>query len=142
VIASLYLGNVILLILNIPFIPVWVAILKIPYSILMTIIVGLCVIGVYSIGNSVFDVIAMLGFGVLGYIFKKLDIPAAPLVLTMVLGPLMERGLRQSLEMSEGDFSIFFTRPISATLLAIAGVVMVISTFQAFRAVRGADSEV
>ncbi len=141
VIASLYVGNVILLILNIPFIPLWVAILRIPYSILTTIIVGLCVIGVYSLGNSVFDVIAMLGFGILGYVFKKLDIPSAPLVLTLVLGPLMERGLRQSLEMSEGDFAIFFTRPISATLLAIAGIVIVISTLQALRAVRGADSE-
>jgi putative tricarboxylic transport membrane protein len=125
VIASLYVGNVILLILNIPFIPVWVAILKIPYTILMTIIVGLCVIGVYSLNNSVFDVIAMLGFGILGYIFKKLDIPAAPLVLTLVLGPLMERSLRQSLEMSEGDFSIFFTRPISLMLLVVTVAMLV-----------------
>ena len=141
VIASLYVGNLILLILNIPFIPVWVAILKIPYAILMTIILGFCVIGVYSLSNSVFDIIAMLGFGLIGYLLKKLDIPAAPLVLTLVLGPLMERALRQSLEMSEGDFSIFLTRPISGTLLAIAVLVIVISTFQAFRAVRGADSE-
>lgn len=141
VIASLYVGNVILLILNIPFIPLWVAILRIPYSILMTIIVGLCVIGVYSLGNAIFDVIAMLGFGILGYVFKKLDIPSAPLVLTLVLGPLMERSLRQSLEMSQGDFSIFVTRPICVTLLATAGVVIVISSLQALRAVRGADSE-
>ncbi len=141
VIASLYVGNVILLILNIPCIPLWVAILRIPYSILMTIILGLCVIGVYSLSNSVFDIFAMLGFGVLGYLFKKIDIPTAPLVLTLVLGPMMERGLRQSLEMSEGDFSIFFTRPLSATLLVVAGVVIVISTFQALRPVRGADSE-
>ena len=107
----------------------------------MTIILGLCVIGVYSLGNSVFDIVAMLGFGILGYLFKKVDIPAAPLVLTLVLGPLMERGLRQSLEMSEGDFTIFLARPISATLLAVAAVVIVVSTFQALRPVRGADSE-
>src|SRR5215207_9481255 len=113
VIASLYVGNAILLILNIPFMPVWVAILKVPYAILTTIILGFCVIGVYSLGNSVFDVLAMLAFGILGYVFKKLDVPAAPLVLTLVLGPLMERALRQSLEMSEGDFWIFLTRPIS-----------------------------
>jgi putative tricarboxylic transport membrane protein len=142
VIASLYVGNVILLILNIPFIPVWVAILKIPYSLLITFILGFCVIGVYSLSNSVFDIIAMLGFGILGYLFKKLDIPAAPLVLTLVLGPMMERGLRQSLEMSEGDFSILFTRPISATLLVIAVTVIVISTFQALRPVKGTDAEV
>ena len=79
----------------------------------MTIILGFCVIGVYSLSNSVFDIVAMLAFGIVGYLFKKLDIPAAPLVLTLVLGPLMERALRQSLEMSEGDFSIFLTRPIS-----------------------------
>jgi putative tricarboxylic transport membrane protein len=142
VIASLYVGNVILLVLNVPFIPLWVAILKIPYSILMTVILGFCVIGVYSLSNSTFDILAMLGFGILGYLFKKLDIPAAPLVLTLVLGPLMERGLRQSLEMSEGDFSIFLSRPISATLIAVAAVVIAISTLQAFRAVRGADAEV
>ena len=141
VIASLYVGNLILLILNIPFIPVWVAILKIPYAILMTIILGFCVIGVYSLSNSVFDIVAMLAFGLIGYLFKKLDIPAAPLVLTLVLGPLMERALRQSLEMSEGDFTIFLTRPLSGTLLAIAVLVIVISTFQAFRKLRGADSE-
>jgi putative tricarboxylic transport membrane protein len=140
VIASLYVGNAILLILNIPFIPLWVAILKIPYSLLLTFILGFCVIGVYSLNNSAFDIMAMLGFGLLGYLFKKLDIPAAPLVLTLVLGPLMERGLRQSLEMSEGHFSILFTRPISATLLVLALVVIVISTFQALRPVRG-DTE-
>jgi putative tricarboxylic transport membrane protein len=142
VIASLYVGNLILLILNIPFIPLWVRLLKIPYSMLIAIILGFCVIGAYSLSNSAFDVVAMLAFGIVGYLFKKVDIPAAPLVLTFVLGPLMERGLRQSLEMSEGDFSIFFTRPISGALLAVAAIVIVTSTLQALRAVRGADSEV
>jgi putative tricarboxylic transport membrane protein len=142
VIASLCVGNVILLILNLPFIPVWVAILKIPYTIMLALILGFCVIGAYSLNNSVFDIAAMLGFGILGYVFKKLDIPSAPLVLTLVLAPLMESGLRQSLEMSQGDFSIFLTRPITATLLALAVVSLVISTFQAVKPVRGADSEV
>jgi putative tricarboxylic transport membrane protein len=142
VIASLYIGNVILVILNLPFIPVWVAVLKIPYSILMTLILAFCVIGVYSLSSSVFDIGIMLAFGLVGYAFKKLDIPTAPLVLTMILGPLMERGLRQSLEMSRGDFTILFTRPISATLLAIAALVIVTSTFRAVAAVRGQDSQV
>ena len=142
VIASLYVGNVILLILNLPFIPLWVAVLKIPYSILLTLVLGFCVVGAYSLNNSVFDIGAMLAFGILGYLFKKLDIPTAPLVLTLVLGSLMERGLRQSLEMSRGDFSIFFSRPISATLLAIAALVIVTSTFRALAAVRGADSQI
>jgi putative tricarboxylic transport membrane protein len=142
VIASLYIGNVILVILNLPFIPVWVAVLKIPYGILMTLILVFCVIGVYSLSNSVFDIGVMLAFGLVGYAFKKLDIPTAPLVLTLILGPLMERGLRQSLEMSRGSFSILFTRPISATLLAIAAIIIVTSTFRAVAAVRGADSQV
>jgi len=103
---------------------------------------GFCVIGVYSLSSSVFDIGVMLGFGLLGYAFKKLDIPTAPLVLTLVLGPLMERGLRQSLEMSRGDFSILFARPISATLLAIAALFILTSTFRAVSAVRGADSQV
>jgi putative tricarboxylic transport membrane protein len=142
VIASFFIGNAILLILNLPCIPLWVAVLKIPYSILLTLILGFCVVGAYSLSNSVFDVGAMLAFGIVGYLFKKLDIPSAPLVLTLILGPLMERGLRQSLEMSRGDFSIFFTRPISGTLLAIAAVVIVTSTFRALAPVRGADSQV
>jgi len=142
VIASLYIGNVILVILNLPFIPLWVKVLKIPYSILMTLVLGFSVVGVYSLNNSAFDIGVMLGFGIVGYLFKKLDIPTAPLVLTMVLGPLMERGLRQSLEMSRGDFSILFTRPISATLLAIAAIVILTSTFRAVSVVRGADSQI
>jgi putative tricarboxylic transport membrane protein len=142
VIASLYIGNVILVVLNLPFIPLWVAVLKIPYSILMTLILAFCIVGVYSLSNSVFDIGVMLAFGLVGYAFKKLDIPTAPLVLTMILGPLMERGLRQSLEMSRGDFSILFTRPLSATLLGIAALVIIISTFRAVSAVRGADSQV
>ena len=139
---SLYIGNVILVILNLPFIPVWVAVLKIPYSILMTLILAFCVVGVYSLSNSVFDIGVMLAFGVVGYAFKKLDIPTAPLVLTMILGPMMERGLRQSLEMSRGHFSILFTRPISAALLGIAALVIVTAAFRAVSAVRGADSQV
>jgi putative tricarboxylic transport membrane protein len=142
VIASLYIGNVILVILNLPLIPIWVAVLKVPYSILMTLILAFCVIGVYSLSSSVFDIGVMLAFGLVGYAFKKLDIPTAPLVLTLILGPLMERGLRQSLEMSRGDFSILFTRPISATLLALAAIVIVTSTFRAVAAVRGQDSQV
>jgi putative tricarboxylic transport membrane protein len=142
VIASFFIGNLILLILNLPCIPIWVAVLKIPYSILLTLILGFCVVGAYSLSNSVFDIGAMLAFGVVGYLFKKLDIPSAPLVLTLILGPLMERGLRQSLEMSRGDFSIFFVRPLSAVLLGIAAIVIITSTFRAFAPVRGADSQI
>jgi len=137
VIASLYIGNIMLLILNLPLIPMWVAILKIPYSVLSVLVLVFCVIGVYSLNNSVFDIGVTLGFGLLGYAFRKLDIPLAPLVLTMILGPLMETGLRQSLEMSQGDISILFTRPLSGTLLVIALLVIATSTFRAFSAVKG-----
>ena len=142
VIASFFVGNFLLLILSLPFVPLWVAMLKIPYSILLTLVLAMCVIGAYSINNSVFDIGVMTVFGIVGYFFKKLDIPTAPLVLTFVLGPLMERGLRQSLEMSNGDLSILFVRPLSASLLGLALVVIVVSTFSAFTAVRGGDGEV
>ena len=137
VIASLYIGNVILLVLNLPLIPMWVALLKIPFSIMTVLIFVFCVIGAYSLSNSVFDIGVMLGFGLLGYAFRKLDIPLAPMILTMILGPLMERGLRQSLEMSNGDASILFTRPLSGTLLVIALLIIATSTFRAFSAVKG-----
>jgi len=141
VIASLVVGNAILLILNLPFIPVWVALLKIPYTILITFVIAFCVIGIYSLNNSVFDIYVMLFFGVVGYFFKKLDIPPAPLVLTLILGPMMEQGLRQSLEISGGDPMIFFSRPISATLLALAGLIIILSMVRALQPVRGSSNE-
>lgn len=137
VIASFYIGNVILVILNLPLIPLWTAVLKIPYSILYAAIVAFCVIGAYSLSNSVFDVASMLGWGILGYLFKKLDIPQAPLILTLILGPMMEKSLRQSLEMSRGDFSILFTRPISIVLLAIAAILIISTTLRMASKVKG-----
>jgi putative tricarboxylic transport membrane protein len=142
VIASFYTGNLILLILNLPLIPLWVRILKIPYSVLITLILAFCVIGAYSLNNSVFDVGAMMGFGILGYFFKKLDYPAAPMVLTVILGPMMERGLRQSMEISDGSITVLFTRPISGTLMAI-GILFILATCfrMATKAKARADSE-
>ena len=142
VIASFFVGNLILLVLSLPFIPLWVAVLRVPRAILVAIVLGMCVIGAYSINSRVFDIGLMLFFGVVGYLFKKTDVPLAPLVLTFVLAPLMERSLRQSLEMSQGEFGILFSRPISASLLVIAIVVLVMSTMRAVRAVRGSDVEV
>ena len=141
VIASLYIGNLILVILNLPLIPMWVAILKVPYAVLFGLILGFCVLGSYSLNNRLFDVGVMTAFGILGYLFKKLDIPLAPMVLTLILGPLMERGLRESLTISRGDFSIFFQRPIALGLLALASLIVLISTFQAVSQLRGGDSE-
>jgi putative tricarboxylic transport membrane protein len=141
VIASLVVGNIILLILNLPLIPMWVAVLKIPYSILFALILGFAVVGAYSVDSSVFGVGVMLAFGLLGYIFKKLDIPLAPFALTLILGPMMEKALRQSLEMSGGDLSVFFTRPLAATLLVLAAVVLVANTVPTFSKVK-ADSQI
>jgi putative tricarboxylic transport membrane protein len=141
VIASFVVGNVMLLILNLPLIPIWVAVLKIPYSILFALILGFAVVGAYSVDSSVFGVGVMLAFGLLGYVFKKLDIPLAPFALTLILGPMMEKALRQSLEMSGGELSVFYTRPLTATLLAIAVIALVVNTAPVFSRVK-ADTQV
>ena len=129
VIASFFIGNAMLLILNLPFIPMWVMILRIPYSILFALILSFMVIGSYSLSNSMFDVGTLIFFGVLGYIFRKADFPLAPAALTLILGPLLEKKLRLSLELSDGDFSVFFTRPVSAVLLALAALIILWPTF-------------
>jgi putative tricarboxylic transport membrane protein len=120
VIASMYIGNGMLLILNLPLIGMWVQVLKVPYKILFPLILLFCLIGVYSVSNAVFDIYIMIIFGIVGYLMKKFDYEGAPLVLAFVLGPLLENNLRKSLIMSQGDFSIFFTRPLSAVSLVLA----------------------
>ena len=123
-IASLYLGNVILLVLNLPLVGLWAKLLEVRYQYLYPGILLFCILGAYSLNQSVFDVGVMVVFGVLGYIFRKLDWPLAPTVLALILGPMMEKSLRTSLEMSAGDLSILITRPISAVLLAVAAIVL------------------
>lgn len=125
VIASLYIGNVALLILNLPMIPVWVKILKIPYWVLYPAILVLAVVGVYSVRGSLFDVYMLAGFGLLGYAFRKLGIPAAPMLMAFVLGPMAENAIRQSLVLSNDNPVIFLERPISAVILGLAAVVVV-----------------
>ncbi len=120
IIASMYIGNIMLLILNLPLIGMWVQVLKVPYKILFPLILLFCLIGVYSVSNAVFDIYIMIIFGIVGYLMKKFDYEGAPLVLAFVLGPLLENNLRKSLIMSQGDFSIFFTRPLSAVSLILA----------------------
>jgi putative tricarboxylic transport membrane protein len=119
-VASMYVGNGLLLILNLPLIGIWVQVLKIPYKILFPLILLFCLIGAFSVNNSNFDLYVMLLFGVLGYLLRKFGYEAAPLVLAYVLGPMLDQALRQSLLMSKGSFSIFITRPISAIALGIA----------------------
>jgi putative tricarboxylic transport membrane protein len=119
VIASMYIGNIMLLIMNIGCIPLFVKILKVPNSLLMPLIIVFATVGVYSVQGNIFDVWMLYVFGVMGYFMKKFDVPPAPVVLSVVLGPMIERALRQSLTMSLGSYDIFFTRPICATLLLL-----------------------
>ena len=123
---SMYTGNVMLLILNLPLIAIWVKVLKIPYSILFPIILLFCLIGAYSINNSIVDVVIMNIFGIVGYFLKKFEYESAPLILAFVLGPLFENSLRQSLIMSRGSFSIFLTRPISLGLVIVSLLVILV----------------
>jgi putative tricarboxylic transport membrane protein len=132
-IASMYIGNVMLLILNLPMVGLWVQLLRVPYSILAPVIVLFCCVGVFSVRNSVFDIWVMGVFGVIGYIFRKVGMEPGPLILAFVLGPILERSIRQALLMSAGSPAIFFTRPISGTLMV--GLILFIA-FQVFRNVR------
>jgi putative tricarboxylic transport membrane protein len=124
-VASMYLGNIMLLVLNLPLIGLWVKILKVPYPILFPLILLFCLIGAYTLNNSVTEVLIMVVFGAIGYLFKKFHYEAAPLVLALVLGPIMELSLRRSLLLSAGDPTIFFTRPISAVLMLISFFLLV-----------------
>lgn len=125
VIGSMYVGNVMLLLLNLPLIGIWVKLLKVPYSILFPMILFFCLIGVYSISNNYYEIIIMIIFGVVGYLMRKFGYEGAPLVLAFVLSPMIENSFRQALIMSNGSFSIFFTRPISLVLLIVAGVLLI-----------------
>jgi putative tricarboxylic transport membrane protein len=127
VITSMYLGNVMLLVLNLPLIGFWVQLLRVPYSLLFPLILYICLIGAYVINNSVIDLAIMLVFGVVGYLMRKFDYEPAPLVLAYVLTPLLENALRQSLILSGGTFGIFISRPISAGCL-LAALVLLLSS--------------
>lgn len=124
VVASMFVGNVILLALNLPLVGFWARLLTVPYRYLVVVIVVICVIGAYSINYTSFDVGTMVVFGVFGYIIRKGDFPASPLVLAMILGPVLERTFHQSLFIAAGDFTIFLRRPISLVLLLLAGSLM------------------
>jgi putative tricarboxylic transport membrane protein len=129
-VASMYVGNVMLLILNLPLIPLFAQILRLPTYILFPIIFGISMVGVYSVSGSLFDVYMLALFGLLGYAMRKLDYPAAPLILGLVLGDPMERALRQSLMMSQGEVSILVSRPMSATMLFLAVVILFLPLFR------------
>jgi putative tricarboxylic transport membrane protein len=125
IIASMYIGNVILVMLNLPLVPVFASILRIPYYIMYPAIVIISVVGVYSINNSMFDVGLLVAAGLLGYVMRKIELPTAPMVLAFVLGPLFEQAVRRSLIISQGDPQIFITRPWSIVFLVLTLVMAV-----------------
>jgi len=116
-------------VLNLPLVPAFAQVLRTPAYILYPVILGISIVGVYSASGSRLDLAMLAGFGLLGYLMRKLDYPAAPLVLGLVLGGAMERALRQSLMMSEGSLSILVTRPISAVMLSLALLILLIPLF-------------
>jgi len=126
VVTSMYIGNIMLLVLNLPLIGIWVKILKIPYEVLFPLILLFCLIGVFSLNNNVGEIGLMLFFGGVGYFMKKFNYEAAPLVLAMVLGPMMENALRQSLIMANGSADIFFTRPISLVVVLLVLALLIL----------------
>ena len=125
VVASMYIGNVMLLVLNMPLIGMWVQVLKLPYRVLFPLILMFCLVGVFAAGNAVFDVFVMVVFGVVGYLMRKFAYEPAPLVLAFVLGPMLENNLRKALMLSQGSFAIFVEKPISAVCLALAALALV-----------------
>jgi putative tricarboxylic transport membrane protein len=118
VITSMYIGNVLLLVLNLPLIGLWVRLLKVPYGIIFPVILLLCLIGAYTVNNNAYEVVIMLIFGGVGYLMRKTGFDPAPFCFAMIIGPIMETNFRQSLLQSRGGFDIFVTRPISGTLFA------------------------
>jgi putative tricarboxylic transport membrane protein len=135
-ITSMWVGNLMLVVLNLPLIGIWVKLLTIPYRYLYPAILTFCCIGVYTVNNNVFDVYVTAGFGVLGYLFAKLRCEPAPLLLGFVLGPMMEEYFRRALLLSRGDFTIFFSRPLSLGLLIAAGLLLAVVALPAIKAKR------
>ena len=136
VIASMYIGNIMLLVLNLPMIGLWVRLLMVPYSVLFPIILFVALTGAFVVNGSILDLYLMLGFGVLGYFMRKFDYEPAPLILAFVLAPILEISLRQSLIISGGDISIFFVRPISLTLLVISALLLLSALIPSVRSKR------
>ena len=133
IVGSMYIGNFMLLVLNVPLIGMWVKLLKVPYPVLFPLIILFCLIGVYSINNNTFELIIMILFGMLGYLMKKFAYEGAPMILAFVLSPMLENALRQSLIMSHGSFSIFFTRPIPCALFVISILLLISPLIPGFK---------
>ena len=138
VIASMWIGNLMLIIINLPLIGIWVSLLRVPYNLLFPAIVVFCAIGAYSINNSFFDLWLMLGFGLIGYFFLKIGVEPAPFVLGFVLGPMLEENFRRAMLIASGDIMVFIERPISAVLLACSALLLAALLVPEFRRKREA----
>ena len=125
-IASLYIGNTMLLVLNLPLVGLWVRLLSIPQHLLYAAILVFSTLGVYSLNGSTFDLILLAICGALGYIMRRCGLPVAPCVIGLILGPMAEAHFRRALSISQGDLSVFVTQPISATILAVALAALVV----------------
>jgi len=136
-IASMYVGNIMLLFLNLPLVGLWVQLLRVPYRILFPLILLFCLIGVYSVNNSITDIFVMVIFGVIGYVARKTQYEAAPLILAMVIGRIFENSLRKSLMMSDGSLLIFFTRPISCSFVLLSFILLLSLIFFEMKSIRG-----
>ena len=138
-IASMYIGNAMLLVLNLPLIGIWVRVLKTPYTILFPLILLFCLVGVYTLNSNTTEILIMLIFGIAGFLLRRLGFEGAPFILAMVLGPVMETSLRQTLLISRGSFAIFYTRPICAVLLALTILFLIFPLFRGKKLVTRAD---
>jgi len=132
-IASMWVGNLMLVVLNLPMIGLWVKLLTVPYRLLYPAILLFCSIGIYSLSNSSFDIYLAVLFGLLGYVFVKLACEPAPLLLGFILGPMMEENLRRAMLLSRGDATVFFTHPISLGLLVTAAILLLVVVSPAIR---------
>jgi TctA family transporter len=132
----MWVGNLMLIVLNLPLIGIWIKLLQVPYRLLYPAILLFCAIGVYTINNASFDVVQTAAFGLLGVVFVKLEFEPAPLLLGFVLGPMMEENLRRAMLLSRGDPSVFVTRPISLVMLLMAVCLLLLITVPKFRKTR------
>jgi putative tricarboxylic transport membrane protein len=132
-IVSMWIGNAMLVVLNLPLIGIWIKLLSVPYRWLFPTIVLICAIGVYSTNNNTFDIWLVAVFGFVGYLFIKLKLEPAPLLMGFVLGPMLEENLRRALNLSHGDWTVFFTRPISGGLLLLAVIMISLLLLPSFK---------
>jgi TctA family transporter len=135
-VASMWIGNLMLLLLNLPLVGIWIRLLKVPYRLLFPSILAFCCIGAYTVDSKEFDVYMLAGLTVVGYVLLKLDCEPAPMILGFVLGPMMEENLRRTLMIAHGDATVLMTRPISAGFLIAAALLLVVIMLPALRATR------